>query len=140
MLIWFVLSDVLFILYAALFGLQAPYVAYLSGQGFEWPVLRFGLPLTSLAWNVPAALSGAVGCLFAREIADLRGFSPRIHRLYGALAMAFVALAGANLAKLIGFGPLAAALGNLPFLAVAAITLVVSFLGGGAAAGRRTGS
>jgi diguanylate cyclase (GGDEF)-like protein len=128
LLIWFVLADVLFILYAALFCLQALYIAYLSGQGFEWPVLRFALPLTSLSWNVPAALSGAVGCLFAREIADLRRFSPRIHRLYGILAMAFLALAAANLAKLIGFGPLVAAVGNLLFLAVAVLTLVVSFL------------
>ena len=43
LLIWFVLSDRLLLLYATLFALQAVYVAYLSGQGFEWPVLSLAL-------------------------------------------------------------------------------------------------
>lgn len=128
LLIWFLLADILFILYAGLFSLQALYIAYLSGQGFEWPLLSYALPLTSLSWNVPAALSGAVGCLFAREIADLRRFSPRIYRLFGWLAAAIVVLAFANLAKLIGFGPLVAGFGNVIFLGVAAFTLIVSVL------------
>ena len=59
LLIWFVLQDKLFILYAILFSMQALYIAYLSGQGFEWPVLSSALPLMSHAWNVPVALSGA---------------------------------------------------------------------------------
>jgi len=128
LLIWFVLRDVLFVLYAGLFALQALYIAYLSGQGFEWPILRYALPLSSLSWNVPAALSGAVGCLFAREIADLRRFAPLVHRLFGILAVLFVALAVANLAKFAGFGPQVAWFGNVLFLFVAAFTLVVSFV------------
>ena len=104
LLIWFVLKDQLFILYAALFSLQALYIAYLSGQGFEWPVLSYAKPLGSYAWNVPAALSGAAACLFVRDIADLRRFYPRMYTIFGWLSLAFVALAFANLGDLIGFG------------------------------------
>ncbi len=80
LLIWFVLVDRLFILYATLFFLQSLYIVFLSGQGFEWPWLSFAQPLTSFAWNVPVSLSGAVACLFTREIADLKHSSPRIYK------------------------------------------------------------
>jgi len=72
LLIWFVLSDRLLLLYATLFALQALYVAYLSGQGFEWPVLSLALPAIGYTWNIAAAFSGAVACLFVREIAELQ--------------------------------------------------------------------
>lgn len=127
LLIWFVLSDKLLLLYATLFALQALYMAYLSGQGFDWPVLSYALPLISYAWNVPAALSGAVACLFVREIAELRRFSPRVYTVFGWLAAAFAVLAFANLAQHIGLGGLVAALGNLIFLGAAVFTVVVAF-------------
>ena len=113
LLIWFVLKDRLFILYATLFFLQALYIAYLSGQGFDWPGLSVAVPLASFAWNVPVGLSGAVACLFTREIADLKHFSPRIYAMFGWLAVAFVIITVANLAKFIGLGILVNALGNL---------------------------
>jgi len=128
LLIWFVLSDRLFILYATLFFLQALYVAYLSGQGFDWPLLSLATPLASYAWNVPVALSGAVACLFVREIADLKRFSPRVYAIFGWLAVTFVLLSFANLARLIGLGGLVSAIGNLIFLGTAIFTLVVAFL------------
>ena len=128
LLIWFVLKDSLFILYATLFFLQALYIAYLSGQGFDWPWLSFAQPLTSFAWNVPVSLSGAVACLFTREIADLKHFSPRIYAVFGWFAWAFVAVTFANLAKLVGFGIWVTASGNLLFIATSIFTLVVSFL------------
>jgi diguanylate cyclase (GGDEF)-like protein len=127
-LIWFVLEDRLFMLYAGLFSLQALYIAFLSGQGFDWPVLSAATPLTSHAWNVPAALSGAIACLFVREIADLRRFSPRVYRAYGWLSVAFVVLAGANAAREFGFGAVVNAVGNLMFAGTALFTLVVAFL------------
>jgi diguanylate cyclase (GGDEF)-like protein len=77
---------------------------------------------------VPAALSGAVACLFVREIADLRRFSPRAYTVFGWLAGTFVVLAFANLAQRVGLGELVAALGNLTFLGAAVFTLVVAFL------------
>lgn len=128
LLIWFVLADKLFILYATLFSLQALYMAYLSGQGFEWPVLSYALPLMSHAWNVPVALSGAAACLFVREIADLKRFSPRVYAIFGWLALAFVLLAFANLGRYIGLGKVVAAIGNLIFVGTAAFTLIVAFL------------
>lgn len=128
LLLWFVLSDWLFILYAAMISLQALYVAYFSGQGFDWPVLSAALPLLSYAWNVPAALSGAAACLFIREIADLRLYSPRVHRAFGWLAVTFLVLAFANLGQLIGLGALVAQIGNLIFLGSAVFTLIVAFL------------
>ena len=128
LLIWFVLSDRLLRLYATLFSLQALYIAYLSGQGFEWPLLSWGLPVMSYTWNVTAAFSGAAACLFVREIADLRLYSPRVHSIFGWLAATFVVLAFANLAQHIGLGPLIATLGNLVFLGSALFTLVVAFL------------
>jgi diguanylate cyclase (GGDEF)-like protein len=128
LLIWFILSDRLLVLYATLFTLQALYVAYLSGQGFEWPVLSYALPVITYSWNVTAALSGAVACLFVREIAELRRFSPRVYRIFGWLAATFVVLTFANLAQKIGLGPLVAAIGNLVFASVAVFTLVVAFL------------
>ncbi len=44
LLIWFVLKDPLFILYATMFSLEALYVAFISGQGFDWPVLSLRRP------------------------------------------------------------------------------------------------
>jgi two-component system, sensor histidine kinase LadS len=128
LLIWFVLREPLFILYATLFFLHALYVVYLSGQGFDWPWLSHARSLGSFAWNVPVGLSGAVACLFTREIADLRHFSPRIYAMFGWFAAAFVLITVANLAKLAGLGILVNALGNLMFSVTAAITLVVAFV------------
>lgn len=128
LLIWLVLSDRLLLLYAGLFSLQALYVAYLSGQGFEWPVLSLGLPVMAYTWNVTAALSGAAACLFVREIAELRLYSPRVYKIFGWLAVTFVVLAFANLAQNIGLGAVVAAIGNLLFLGSAIFTLVVAFL------------
>ena len=128
LLIWLVLSDRLFVLYSSLFFLQALYLAYLSGQGFSWPVLSLALPVGSHAWNVPAGLSGAIACLFVREIADLRHFSPRVYAAFGWLAGTFAVLTLANVGKYVGLGELVNAIGNLIFLATAVFTLVVAFL------------
>ncbi|MET0536221.1 MAG: diguanylate cyclase [Steroidobacter sp.] len=128
LLIWLVLSDRLLLLYGSLFSLQALYIAYLSGQGFEWPLLSLALPVLSYTWNVTAALSGAAACLFVREIADLRLYSPRVHKIFGWMAGTFVVLAFANLAQHIGLGPLVATIGNLVFLGAAVFTLIVAFL------------
>jgi diguanylate cyclase (GGDEF)-like protein len=128
LLIWLVLSDKLFVLYATLFALQALYVAYFSGEAFDWPLFSYALRFPSNAWTVPAALSGAVACLFVREIADLRHFSRRVYDVFGWLAVAFVVLAFANLAELAGLGAAVAALGNVIFVGAAVFTLVVAFL------------
>jgi diguanylate cyclase (GGDEF)-like protein len=128
LLIWFVLADRLFILYTSFFALQALYITYLSGQGFDWPLFSYARPLNSFAWNVPVSLGGAVGCLFAREIADLKAFSPRIYDVFGWIALGFVALTIGNVAKLFGFVTLVSAIGNLFFFCVALFTLVVSFV------------
>ncbi len=128
LLIWFVLSDRLLLLYATLFALQALYVAYLSGQGFEWPVLSLALPAISYTWNIAAAFSGAVACLFVREIAELQRFSPRVYALFGWFAVTFVVLAFANFLDVVGLGEIVVALGNLVFVVSAVTTLVVAFL------------
>jgi diguanylate cyclase (GGDEF)-like protein len=128
LLIWFVMAESLFILYASLFFLQALYIGFLSGQAFDWPLLWYARPLTSFAWNVPVGLSGAVACLFTREIADLKDFSPRAYKYYGWFAVLFVALTAANLAKLWGFASVVSAIGNVIFSVAAVFTLVVAFL------------
>jgi diguanylate cyclase (GGDEF)-like protein len=128
LLIWFVLKDPLFILYATMFSLQALYVAYLSGQGFDWPWLSFAVPLDSFAWNVPVGLSGAVACLFTREIADLKHYSPRVYSVFGWLAVAFVIITAANVAKFIGLLPLVNIIGNLMFVVAAVFTVIVCVL------------
>jgi diguanylate cyclase (GGDEF)-like protein len=128
LLIWFVLSDRLLLLYATLFALQALYVAYLSGQGFDWPVLSLALPAIRYTWNIAAAFSGAVACLFVREIAELQRFSPRVYRVFGWFAIAFVVLAFANFTDVVGLGDIVVALGNIVFVASAVTTLVVAFL------------
>jgi diguanylate cyclase (GGDEF)-like protein len=128
LLIWFVLSDRLFILYGTMISLQALYIAYLSGQGFDWPLLSQARPLTSHSWNVPVALSGAVACLFVREIADLRRFFPRAYTIFGWLAVAFVILALSNIGSLFGLGAQVAAIGNILFLGAAVFTLTMAFL------------
>lgn len=91
-------------------------------------MLSYAQPLASFAWNVPAGLSGAVACLFTREIADLRHFSPRIYAMFGWFAAAFVLITIANLAKLVGLGVWVNALGNVMFLAATVFTIVVAFL------------
>jgi two-component system, sensor histidine kinase LadS len=129
LLIWFVMAESLFILYASLFFLQALYIGYLSGQAFDWPLLSAARPLLSFAWNVPVSLGGAVGCLFTREIADLKDLSPRAYQAFGWFALLFCALTVANLAKLWGFVALVSAIGNIIFFVVAVFTLVVAFRG-----------
>ena len=128
LLMWTLLEERAFILYGALFLLQALYVAYFSGEAFEWPLLSYAYPLNSYTWNVTSALSGTAACLFVREIADLRRFLPRAYGVYGWLAGAFALVAFANVAKLIGLGTLVNALGNLLFLGSALFTLIVCLL------------
>jgi diguanylate cyclase (GGDEF)-like protein len=128
LLIWIVLAERAFILYFTLFMLQALYVAYFSGQGFEWPWLSAAAPLTHYTWNVLSALSGAAACLFVRDIADLRRFLPRSYTVFGWLAGAFLLLAFANLIKLIGYEGLVNNFGNILFLGSAVYTLVVAFV------------
>jgi diguanylate cyclase (GGDEF)-like protein len=128
LLIWFVLADRIFILYASFFSLQALYIAFLSGQGFEWPWLAWAGAFGSHSWNVPVALSGASACLFVGEIAELRHFSPRVHAAFRGLAAGFVVLAAANALKQFGLSDVISAIGNLMFLGTAVFTLVVAFL------------
>jgi diguanylate cyclase (GGDEF)-like protein len=138
LLVRFVLTDRLYPLYGTLFGLQALYLAYFSGQGFHWPVLEYARPLSSYAWNVPVAVSASAAALFVREFANLRLFSPKVYRLFGWMALAFLALAAANVLRIFGLAELIAAVGNLMFLGSAIFTLAASFLawrGGNRAAG-----
>ena len=128
LLIWFILKDKLFLLYPGMFLLEAIYLVYFSGEGFDWPLLWHGRAISAFTWNVPVALSGAVACLFVREIADLKNSSPRVYGIFGWLAWAFVALAFSNLAHFIGWGGFVAAVGNLLFVGSAIFTLVVAFL------------
>ena len=128
LLIWIVLAERAFILYFTLFGLQALYVAYFSGQGFEWPWLSAAAPLSHFTWNVLSALSGAAACLFVRDIADLRRFMPRHYTVFGWLAGAFMVLTFANLIKLIGYEDLVNDVGNILFLGSAVYTLAVAFV------------
>jgi diguanylate cyclase (GGDEF)-like protein len=128
LLIWFVLKDPLFILYATMFTLEALYVAYLSGQGFDWPMLSYAVPLDSFAWNVPVGLSGAVACLFTREIADLSHFSPRVYKVFGWMAVAFIAITAANVAKFVGLLGLVNDIGNVMFVIAAVFTVIVCLL------------
>jgi two-component system, sensor histidine kinase LadS len=128
LLIWLVLKDRLFILYATMFSLEALYVAYLSGQAFDWPGLSLAVPLGSFAWNIPAALSGSVACLFTREIVDPQRSAPRLYAIFGYLSASFVLLACANVAKLFGFGALVNAVGNVMFVGVTIFTVAVSFI------------
>jgi diguanylate cyclase (GGDEF)-like protein len=126
-LIWCVLSDRIFLFYSALFSLQALYIVFLSGQGFEWPLLSYAGSLNSYAWNVPIALSGAAAALFVREMADIRVFSPRAYSAFGWFAVAFIVLTLANLAKPFGYENAVNALGNLLFLTSAVFTLWICF-------------
>jgi diguanylate cyclase (GGDEF)-like protein len=128
LLIWIVLRERAFILYFALFCLQALYVAYFSGQGFEWPWLSHAAPMTHYTWNIVSALSGAAACLFVREIADLKRFLPRNYVVFGWLASAFVLLTIANLLKLLGYEDAVNNAGNALFLGAAIYTIIVAFV------------
>ncbi|MET0292454.1 MAG: diguanylate cyclase [Steroidobacteraceae bacterium] len=127
-LIWLVLADRLLLLYAGLFSLQAVYIVFLSGQGFDWPWLKALEPAGSHAWNIPAALSGTFACLFVREIAELKRFSPLVYRIFGGMAYAFLAIGAANLLRPLGFHTIVTTLGNLLFAVSALFTLVVALL------------
>ena len=128
LLIWFILSDKLFILYTGMFLLEAVYLVFFSGEGFDWPVLSHAQSIGAYMWNVPVALSGAVASLFIREIADLKHSSPRTYRIFGWLAWVFVALTFSNVAHLVGLDDIVVAIGNLVFVGTAVFTLVVAFL------------
>jgi diguanylate cyclase (GGDEF)-like protein len=128
LLIWFILKDRLFILYPALFFLESLYLAFFSGEAFDWPVFAYARAISAYMWNVPVALGGAVACLFIREIADLSHTSPRVYKVFGWLAWTFVVLAFANVASLIGWGGPVAAIGNIVFVGAGIFTLVAAFL------------
>jgi two-component system, sensor histidine kinase LadS len=128
LLIFFVMPGRIFIWYAMLFTLQALYIVFISGQGFDWPLLGALAPLGSHAWNVPAALSGAAACLFVREITDMRRYYPRHYVVFGWLAVVFAVLALSNFLRGPATSPLITAVGNLVFLGVALYTLVVALL------------
>ena len=127
LLIWLVLSDRVFLLYTALFSMQCLYIVFLSGQGFEWPLLSHAAPFNSYAWNVPIALSGAAAALFVREMADIRVFSPQAYHAFGWFAVAFLVLTLANLAKPFGFENAVNTFGNALFLVSAIFTLWICF-------------
>ena len=128
LLIWFILKDPLFLLYPGMFLLEALYLVFFSGEGFDWPVLSHARAVGGFAWNIPVALSGAVACLFIREIADLIHSSPRVYRIFGWLAWGFVLLTFSNVLVYVGWGGPIAAVGNLMFVGSAIFTLVVAFL------------
>ena len=128
LLIWFILSDRLFLLYTAMFLLEAVYLLFFSGEGFDWPILSYTRTIGAYMWNVPVALGGAVAALFTREIADLKHSSPRTYKIFGWLAGVFVALAFSNLGHVIGLDDIVVAVGNLVFVGSAVFTLVVVFI------------
>lgn len=126
-LVRFVLTDSLYPLYGTLFGLQAIYLGYFSGEAFRWPLFDLARPLGNYTWNVPIAVSAAASALFVREFANLRLFSRRVYRAFGWLAVAFLVLAASNVLRLIGLAVLVAAVGNLMFLGGIVFTLLVSY-------------
>ena len=124
LLICVVTPGSIFVWYATLFTMQALYIVFISGQGFEWPILSPLAPLGSNTWNVPAALSGAAACLFTRKITDMRRYYPRHYVLFGWLAGVFVLLALSNFLRSPDTNPVITAGGNLIFLGAAVYTLV----------------
>ena len=127
-LVRFVLTDSLYPLYGTLFGLQAIYLGYFSGEAFRWPLFEIARPLGNYTWNVPVAITGAAASLFVREFANLRLFSERVYRAFGWLALAFLVLAASNLLRLFGLATVVAAVGNLMLLGGLVFTLLVSYL------------
>ena len=127
-LVRFVLTDALYPLYGTLFGLQALYLGYFSGEAFRWPLFDIARPLGNYTWNVPVAITGAAASLFVREFANLRLFSERVYRAFGWLALAFLVLAASNVLRLFGLAAVVAAAGNLMLLGGLVFTLLVSYL------------
>jgi diguanylate cyclase (GGDEF)-like protein len=127
LLICIIIPERIFVWYATLFSLQALYIIYISGQGLDWPLFDVALPFGSHAWNVPAALSGAASCLFVREITDMQRYYPRHYRVFGWLAVVFVAMAFSNFLRGPATGPAITAVGNLIFLGTAIYTLLAAF-------------
>ncbi|MES1196454.1 MAG: 7TM diverse intracellular signaling domain-containing protein, partial [Steroidobacter sp.] len=127
-LIWLVLKDPMLIHYSMLIFTQALYIAYYSGQAFDWPLFKYALPLEAYTWNVPIALSGAFACLFVRDITDMRHFAPRAHRAFGWLSISFVVLAVSNVVQNFGLAIFITKLGNVIFLGTAIFTLVMAFM------------
>ncbi|MBS0366953.1 MAG: diguanylate cyclase [Proteobacteria bacterium] len=128
LLVRLVLPDKLYSLYAALFFLQALYLAYFSGLAYEWPLFPHGRIASIYAANVIVALSGSAACLFVREFANLRPASPRAYRIFGWLALAFAVVAVSNGLRPLGLASLVADVGNMLFLGSAIFTVVVSYL------------
>jgi len=125
LLIWFILRERLILYYAGLISMQALYVAYVSGFGFDWPYLSAARPLLSHAWNVPAAVAGGIACLFAREIAQFRRYLPALYSLFGWLGVAFMVLA---LSNFVVEGAAVVYAGNAMFLFAAPLTIVAAFV------------
>lgn len=127
-LIWLVLKDRMLIHYSLLIFTQALYIAYFSGQAFDWPLFKYAGPLDAYTWNVPIALSGAFACLFVRDITDMRHFAPAAHRIFGWMSWSFVVLAIANVVQNFGLAVFITNLGNVIFLGTAIFTVVMAFM------------
>ena len=139
LLIRLVLKGQIYPLYGVVFLLQALYLAYFSGQGFNWPILSGARSYANYAYNVPVAISAAAAALFVREFANLKIFSPRVYSAFGWLAVAFGVLALSNVLRAFGLGAVVARIGDLMFVGSAIFTLAVAYLawrrGGNRAAG-----
>ena len=116
-------------LYAALFSLQALYIAYLSGQGFEWPLLSYALPLRSLR------LECAGGAEWRSRLPVRTGYRGSASVSRRAFTPSSAGWRSRSLrsrsrifAELIGLGRFVAAIGNLIFVGSAVFTLVVAFI------------
>lgn len=127
-LIWLVLKDPMLIHYSLLIFTQALYIAYYSGQAFDWPLFKYAVSLGAYTWNIPIALSGAWACLFVRDITDMRHFSPQAHRAFGWMCWAFFVLAVLNVFDNFGLERVILAMGNGLFLITALFTLIMAFL------------
>ena len=128
LLIWMVLKDPMLIHYSMLILTQALYIAYFSGQAFDWPLFKYAVPLDAYTWNVPIALSGAFACLFVRDITDMKHVAPQAHRVFGWISVSFVVLAVANVVQNFGLAVFITKLGNVIFLGTAVFTLVMAFM------------
>ncbi len=86
----------IFLYFGGMIGGAYLYYAYLYGEGYHMPVLRFAREFGTLAWALPATVALASGLRFLALLMHLRVYAPRIDSLMRGvvvgLAVCFVAL------------------------------------------------
>lgn len=128
-LVWLILRERLFLVFAALVACQGFYVAMAMGEGLSLPGMGALLPYSGRLANFFAGLGALVATVFARRMVDLAGIAPRLDRAFIYLQWAYALLLLALPVMPAGGMLVLVALGNLFVMCGTTMVVAAGYLG-----------